>query len=91
MEKIVVIGAGVAGLSAAVRLQKLGYNVHLYEKETQVGGKMNQIKQKGFTFDIGPTIVMMPEIYQEIFTFCKRDPEEYIPMKKSNLCWNCFS
>lgn len=82
MEKIVVIGAGVAGLSAAVRLQKLGYNVHLYEKETQVGGKMNQIKQKGFTFDIGPTIVMMPEIYQEIFRFCKREPEEYIPMKK---------
>lgn len=71
MEKIVVIGAGVAGLSAAVRLQKLGYNVHLYEKETQVGGKMNQIKQKGFTFDIGPTIVMMPEIYQEILHFAK--------------------
>lgn len=32
MKKIIVIGAGVAGLSAAVRLQKLGYNVHLYEK-----------------------------------------------------------
>ncbi|GMA45913.1 hypothetical protein GCM10025854_06520 [Tetragenococcus muriaticus] len=82
MKKIVVVGAGVAGLSAAVRLQKLGYDVHLYEKEANPGGKMNQIKQDGFTFDVGPTIVMMPEIYQEIFEFCERNPDDYIPMKK---------
>ena len=53
MKKILVIGAGVAGLSAAVRLQKLGYAVTLYEKESQPGGKMNQIKKDGFTFDLG--------------------------------------
>lgn len=44
MKKVIVIGAGVAGLTAAVRLQKLGYAVQLYEKASQVGGKMNQIK-----------------------------------------------
>ena len=82
MKKIVVIGAGVSSLSAAVRLQKLGYDVHLYEKEAQPGGKMNQIKQDGFTFDVGPTIVMMPEIYREIFEFSGVDPDEYIPMEK---------
>ncbi|EMF0276818.1 phytoene desaturase [Enterococcus hirae] len=82
MKKIIVIGAGVAGLSAAVRLQKLGYEVTLYEKDCQVGGKMNQIKTAGFTFDLGPTIVMMPEIYREVFEFCGKDPDDYIPMKK---------
>ncbi|GCF94212.1 dehydrosqualene desaturase [Enterococcus florum] len=82
MKNVIVIGAGVAGLSAAVRLQKLGYQVHLYEKERQVGGKMNQIKQEGFTFDVGPTIVMMPDIYREVFEFCDRDPDDYIPMEK---------
>lgn len=82
MKKIIVIGAGVAGLSAAVRLQKLGYEVTLYEKDRQVGGKMNQIKTAGFTFDLGPTIVMMPEIYREVFEFCGKDPDDYIPMKK---------
>lgn len=82
MKKIIVIGAGVAGLSAAVRLQKLGYEVTLYEKDRQVGGKMNQIKTAGFTFDLGPTIVMMPEIYREAFEFCGKDPDDYIPMKK---------
>ncbi|MBA5255037.1 phytoene desaturase family protein [Enterococcus hirae] len=82
MKKIIVIGAGVAGLSAAVRLQKLGYEVTLYEKDRQVGGKMNQIKTAGFTFDLGPTIVMMPEIYREVFEFCGKDPDDYISMKK---------
>ncbi len=82
MKKIIVIGAGVAGLSAAVRLQKLGYEVTVYEKDSQPGGKMNQIKKDGFTFDLGPTIVMMPEIYREIFEFCEKDPDDYIPMKK---------
>lgn len=82
MEKIIVIGAGVAGLSAAVRLQRLGYEVTLYEKDSQVGGKMNQIKKDGFTFDLGPTIVMMPEIYREIFEFCEKNPDDYIPMVK---------
>jgi len=82
MKKIIVVGAGVAGLTAAIRLQKLGYEVTLYEKEKQPGGKMNQIKKDGFTFDVGPTIVMMPEIYREIFEFCGVDPDDYIPMER---------
>lgn len=82
MKKIIVVGAGVSGLAAAVRLQKLGYDVTLYEKEGQPGGKMNQIKENGFTFDVGPTIVMMPEIYREVFEFAGVDPNDYIPMEK---------
>ncbi|MBV7391932.1 phytoene desaturase [Enterococcus sp. ALS3] len=82
MKKIIVVGAGVAGLSAAVRLQKLGYQVELFEKDSQPGGKMNQIKKDGFTFDVGPTIVMMPDIYQEVFTFAGVNPDDYIPMEK---------
>lgn len=82
LKKVIVIGAGVAGLTAAVRLQKMGYAVQLYEKDSQVGGKMNQIKKDGFTFDVGPTIVMMPDIYQEVFEFCGKNPDDYIPMEK---------
>lgn len=82
MKKIIVIGAGTAGLALAIRLQAKGYEVHLYEKNGQVGGKMYQIKAKGFTFDVGPTIVMMPDIYREIFTECGKDPDDYIPMEK---------
>ena len=65
MKRVIVIGAGVAGLAAAARLQHAGYEVTLFEKEPLVGGKMNQIREEGFTFDVGPTIVMMPELYLE--------------------------
>ena len=82
MKKIIVIGAGTAGLASAIRLQNQGYQVEIYEKNDQVGGKMYQIKEQGFVFDVGPTIVMMPDIYREVFLECGKNPEEYIPMEK---------
>lgn len=53
MKRVNVVGAGTAGLAAAVRLQNEGYDVHLYEKNEKIGGKMFQIKEKGYTFDVG--------------------------------------
>ncbi len=82
MKRVNIVGAGTAGLAAGVRLQHIGYDVHLYEKNPKVGGKMYQIKEEGYTFDVGPTIVMTPEIYNEVFEFAGRDPKEYIPMKR---------
>ena len=78
MKQIAVIGAGVAGLSSAIRLQHLGHEVHIYEKNLKPGGKMHQIKEQGFTFDVGPTIVMMKDMYEEVFTFCGRDLKDYM-------------
>lgn len=64
-KKVLVVGAGMAGLSSAIRLQHAGYEVEIYEQGPQPGGKMHQIQAEGFTFDVGPTLVMMPSIYQE--------------------------
>ncbi|QQS60867.1 MAG: phytoene desaturase [Candidatus Moraniibacteriota bacterium] len=82
MKKIIIIGAGTGGLAAGIRLQSLGFSVEIYEKNEQVGGRMYQIKERGFTFDIGPTIVMMPAIYKEVFIFSKADPNDYIEMQR---------
>ncbi len=82
MKRVNVVGAGTAGLAAAIRLQNEGYDVHLYEKNEKVGGKMFQINEKGYRFDVGPTIVMTPEIYNEVFEIAGRDPKDYIPMKR---------
>ncbi len=81
MKKVIIIGAGTAGLAAAIRLQTLGYQVDIYEKNEQVGGRMNQIQDRGFLFDVGPTIVMMPQIYKEVFEFSKANPDDYIQMQ----------
>ncbi|MGO1589330.1 MAG: phytoene desaturase family protein [Alkalibacterium gilvum] len=85
-----VVGAGVAGLASAIRLQNEGYIVTLYEKESLPGGKMNQIKKDGFTFDVGPSIVMMPEIFKEVFEIAGRNPDDYIPMTRLDPMYSAY-
>ncbi|UJL46162.1 phytoene desaturase [Virgibacillus sp. NKC19-16] len=89
-KKVIVIGAGVAGLASAIRLQHAGYQVELYEKEAISGGKMHKIEKDGYQFDLGPSIVMMPELYQEIFKLAGRDPDDYIPMEKLDPMYSVF-
>ena len=90
MKRVIVIGAGVAGLASAIRLQHEGYEVEIYEKEHLPGGKMHQIEKEGFFFDVGPTIVMMPELYREVFELAGRNPDDYIPMQKLNPMFSGF-
>lgn len=90
MEKVIVIGAGIGGLSAAIRLQKEGYDVEIYEMNDQPGGKMHQIKDQGFTFDVGPTIVMMPEVYRDVFRYAGKNPDDYIPMKRLEPMYDVY-
>lgn len=85
-----VVGAGIGGLSAAIRLQHAGYSVEIYEKQSMPGGKMHQIREQGFTFDVGPTLVMMPSIYQDIFRLCDRNPDDYIPMTRLDPMYEVF-
>lgn len=90
MKKVIVIGAGIGGLSAAIRLQHEGFDVEIYEMGDQPGGKMHQIRDNGFTFDIGPTIVMMPEIYRDVFRVANKNPDDYIPMKRLEPMYDVF-
>ncbi len=66
-KKIAVIGAGFSGLSAASYLSKFGYEVTLFEKHDAPGGRARQYKDKGFTFDMGPTWYWMPDVYERFF------------------------
>lgn len=66
-KNIGVIGAGFAGLSAAAYLAKLGYNVHVFEKNERIGGRARQFQEKGFTFDMGPSWYWMPEVMESFF------------------------
>lgn len=87
-KSVAIVGAGVAGLSAAIQLKAKGFDVCVYEKEEKTGGKMNQIDEEGFKFDVGPTIVMMPHIYREVFELAGKNPDDYIPMKKLDPIYN---
>lgn len=90
-KKVNVIGAGVAGLASAIRLQYAGYEVEIFEKESMPGGKMHKIEQDGYTFDLGPTIIMMPELYREVFELCGRNPDDYyIPMEQVDPMYRVY-
>lgn len=76
----VVVGAGVGGLAAAARLAREGFDVQLFEKTKGPGGRCNQLRTDGFTWDIGPTIVLMPEVFEETFTALGRRLEDYLTL-----------
>lgn len=87
---VTVIGAGVAGLASAIRLQNKGYAVTIIEKDNLPGGKMNRIQLDGYQFDLGPTIVMMPELYREVFEEAGKDPDDYIPMERLDPMYSSY-
>ena len=58
-KKVLIIGSGLGGLTTALRLARRGYKVEMVEKARQAGGRLNQIKKDGFTFDMGPTFFSM--------------------------------
>jgi phytoene desaturase len=67
MSRIVVIGAGVGGLAAAVRLGATGHQVTLLEAAATVGGKLGLLERDGFRFDTGPSLLTMPAVFQDLF------------------------
>jgi phytoene desaturase len=70
-KKAIIIGAGLGGLSTALRLSTIGYEVEVVEKHHQAGGRLNQLKKDGFTFDVGPSFFSMSYEFKELFDFCK--------------------
>jgi phytoene desaturase len=54
-KKVLIVGTGLAGITSALRMSKLGYQVEMVEKYHQAGGRLNQLKKDGFTWDLGPS------------------------------------
>ena len=64
-KKAVIIGAGLGGITTSVYLARHGYKVDVYEKNSTPGGRCGQLIRDGHRFDLGATMLMMPEIYRE--------------------------
>lgn len=78
--EIVIVGAGPGGLAAAMLLAKDGHDVTVFERQPQVGGRCGSIKVDGFTFDIGPTFFLYPQILREIFEACGRSLDDEVEL-----------
>ncbi len=69
----VVIGAGFGGLAAAMRLGAKGYRVTVIDRLDMAGGRGSSISRDGYRFDLGPTIITVPQIFEELWRVCGRD------------------
>jgi diapolycopene oxygenase len=81
MPSIIVVGAGIGGLSAAIRLAAAGKQVTVYEKNGQVGGKMGQVVHDGFRWDTGPSVITMPHVLDELFASAGRSLNDYLTLQ----------
>ena len=69
-KEFVIIGSGLGGLSMALRLSSKGHKVTVLEKHSTPGGRLNQLKMDGFTFDVGPSFMSMTYELEELFKSC---------------------
>ncbi|WP_263376890.1 phytoene desaturase family protein [Granulicella aggregans] len=89
-KRVGVIGSGLAGLAAACTLAARGHRVEVFEKNAWLGGKAAQLCEKGFRFDMGPTILIQPSVLRKIFDEAGRKMEDYVPMVRLDPQWRCF-
>lgn len=81
MKNALIIGTGLGGLTTALRLSRRGYHVHMVEQFHQAGGRLNQLKKDGFTFDLAPSFFSMSYEFKEFIEDAKiQMPFEFVAL-----------
>ncbi|WP_350343605.1 phytoene desaturase family protein [Proteinivorax tanatarense] len=89
-KKVIVIGAGIAGLSTAARLLSKGYKVVILEKNKHIGGKVTSISSNGFNFDLTASILMNPQNYKSLFEDLGKKYQDYFTLQKIEPNYRVF-
>ena len=76
-KKAIIIGSGIAGLAASIRLLHKGFKVDIFEANSYPGGKLSEIDIKGYRFDAGPSLFTLPEQMEELFRLSGKDPKQH--------------
>ena len=77
----IVVGAGLGGLAAGMRLGAKGYRVTVIDRLDIVGGRGSSITSNGHRFDLGPTIVTVPQVYRDLWAACGRDFDKDVDLR----------
>ena len=87
---IVVVGSGLGGLATACTLAARGYAVTVVEKNEWLGGKAALLEDKGYRFDMGPTILTVPSVLRRVFAEAGKSLDDYVTMRRLDPQWRCF-
>ena len=89
-KKIIIIGAGFSGLSAACFMAKAGWDVTVIEKHNQPGGRARQLKEDGFTFDMGPSWYWMPDVFERFFNQFNKKVSDYYTLQRLDPSYRVY-
>jgi phytoene desaturase len=89
-QRVVVVGAGLAGLSAAMRLAGAGREVVVLEREQRPGGRAGRLEIGGYSFDTGPTVLTMPDLIQDAFGALGEDYREWLDLVPLDPAYRAF-
>lgn len=79
-QKVIIIGAGFGGLSCAITMAAKGWDVTILERQSTIGGKLQQIQAEGYTFDRGPSTITMPNVFRDVFEQVGVRMEDYVEL-----------
>jgi phytoene desaturase len=88
--KIGIIGAGIAGLAAAVRLSIQGHEVEVFERNAFPGGKLSEFSIHNYRFDFGPSLFTMPMYVDELFEKAGENPRDFFNYQRMDIVCNYF-
>lgn len=89
-KSVLVIGAGFAGISAASFMAKEGWKVTLLEKNSGPGGRARQLKEQGFTFDMGPSFYWMPDVFERYFAQFGKKVSDYYSLHRLDPSYRVY-
>lgn len=89
-KKAVIIGCGFSGLSAASFMVRAGWDVTVLEKNSTPGGRARQLKEEGFSFDMGPSWYWMPDVFERFFAAFGKNVQDYYQLKRLDPSYRVF-
>jgi phytoene desaturase len=90
VKRILVIGAGLGGLAAAIRLARAGHAVEVWEKNDAPGGKLRELRRDGFSWGTGPSLLTMPQVLRDLFADAGERLEDHLTLVRLDSCCRYF-
>ena len=89
-KKVIIIGSGFAGMSAATFMAKAGWKVTVLEKHPTPGGRARQLKEAGFVFDMGPSWYWMPDVFERYFNQFGKSVADYYTLERLDPSYRVY-
>ena len=90
MKNAIVIGAGIGGIAASIRLARKGYSVKVFEASSFPGGKLSEFKMGEYRFDRGPSLFTLPRHVEELFELCNEKMSDHFSYSELPILCNYF-